>query len=54
MGDRGDLHDLRQKGHDAGIRGSSKMTEGELRQALAMVNKGEKPIEAKRAAKGWR
>ena len=51
MGDREPLHDLRRKAHDAGIAGNSKMTEGQLREALKRVGKGEQPQAAKQNAK---
>ena len=51
MADRETLHELRQKGHEAGIEGSSKMDENQLREALAKVGKGENPDQAKREAK---
>ncbi|MFU8871670.1 hypothetical protein [Micromonospora sp. SL4-19] len=52
MADRERLHDLRQQAHNAGIEGNSKMTEGQLQEALKRVSKGEQPQMAKRAAKG--
>ncbi|MGQ5264740.1 hypothetical protein ACTWLT_28715 [Micromonospora sp. ZYX-F-536] len=51
MGDREQLHDLRQQAHDAGIEGNSKMTEQQLRDALRRVGKGEKPQMAKNQAR---
>lgn len=51
MGDRDQLHDLRQQAHDAGIEGNSKMTEDQLRDALRKVGKGERPQMAKHDAK---
>jgi hypothetical protein len=51
MGDQDRLHDLRQQAHNAGIEGNSKMTEGQLRDALKKVGKGEQPEMAKREAK---
>ncbi|MCW3818586.1 hypothetical protein ONA91_29520 [Micromonospora sp. DR5-3] len=51
MADREKLHDLRQQAHNAGIEGNSKMTEGQLRQALNKVSKGANPQDAKRQAK---
>ncbi|MFF3854383.1 hypothetical protein [Micromonospora sp. NPDC002575] len=51
MADREQLHDLRQKAHDAGIEGNSKMTEDQLREALRRVGKGEQPQMAKREAR---
>ncbi|WP_158228340.1 hypothetical protein [Pseudonocardia sp. MH-G8] len=48
-----DLRELRQRAHDAGIRGNSKMDEQQLREALRRVEHGEDPIEAKRDAHGW-
>ncbi|MBM0229654.1 MULTISPECIES: hypothetical protein [Micromonospora] len=52
MADREQLHELRQRAHDAGIEGNSKMTEDQLRQALRKVSKGAEPQMAKREAKG--
>lgn len=54
MGNRDELHDLRQRAHQAGIEGNSKMTEQQLRQALKRVGKGADPMTAKREAKGMR
>ncbi|MFG2053233.1 hypothetical protein ACGFI9_04295 [Micromonospora sp. NPDC048930] len=51
MGNREQLHDLRQKAHNAGIEGNSKMTEEQLRDALQRVGKGERPEMAKQQAK---
>ncbi|MEW2384621.1 hypothetical protein AB0873_21380 [Micromonospora sp. NPDC047707] len=51
MGDRERLHDLRQKAHDAGIEGNSKMTEDQLRDALRRVGRGADPQLAKQQAK---
>lgn len=51
MGDREQLHELRQKAHNAGIEGNSKMTEDQLREALKKVGKGEQPQMAKQEAK---
>ncbi|WP_346533246.1 hypothetical protein [Micromonospora sp. DPT] len=51
MGNREQLHDLRQQAHNAGIEGNSKMTEEQLREALHRVGKGEKPQMAKQEAK---
>jgi hypothetical protein len=48
------LRELRQRAHDAGIRGNSTMDEQQLREALRRVEKGEDPIEAKREARGWK
>lgn len=53
MGNRENLHDLRQRAHQAGIPGSSKMTDRELQDALRKVGKGEEPVMAKQEAKGW-
>lgn len=53
MAGRDELHDLRRRAHEAGIQGSSKMREDELRQALEKVSKGAEPVTAKREAKGW-
>ncbi|PWU55047.1 hypothetical protein DLJ47_10890 [Micromonospora sp. S4605] len=52
MADRSRLHDLRQQAHDKGIQGNSKMTEGQLRQAMKKVDKGASPQAAKREARG--
>ncbi|WP_158624316.1 hypothetical protein [Micromonospora sp. HM5-17] len=54
MGDRDELHDLRQRAHAAGIEGNSKMTAEQLRHALKKVGKGTEPMTAKREAKGNR
>lgn len=51
MGDREQLHEMRQKAHDAGIEGNSKMTEDQLREALKRVGKGEQAQMAKQEAK---
>ncbi|MBQ0892659.1 hypothetical protein ABT214_08095 [Micromonospora purpureochromogenes] len=51
MGNRDQLHQLRQQAHDAGIEGNSKMTEEQLRDALRRVGKGEQPQMAKQEAK---
>jgi hypothetical protein len=53
MAGRDELHDMRQRAHEAGIQGSSKMSEEELRQALKKVDKGVEPVMAKRESKGW-
>ncbi|MFY1689168.1 hypothetical protein [Plantactinospora sp. WMMB782] len=53
MGDRDELHDLRQRAHEAGIQGSSKMTEKQLRDALKKTGKGTEPMVAKQEAKGY-
>jgi hypothetical protein len=45
------LHELRQRAHEAGIEGNSKMDEQELREALQQVSQGDSPEEAKREAK---
>ncbi|MEU3453502.1 hypothetical protein ABZ671_07850 [Micromonospora sp. NPDC006766] len=52
MGNQERLHDLRKQAHNAGIEGNSKMTEGQLQQALKSAGKGESPQMAKRQAKG--
>ncbi|MEU8298746.1 hypothetical protein AB0C04_15875 [Micromonospora sp. NPDC048909] len=52
MADREQLHDMRQRAHNAGIEGNSKMTESQLRDALKRVGKGSDPQMAKRQAKG--
>ncbi|SCL18096.1 hypothetical protein GA0070624_1449 [Micromonospora rhizosphaerae] len=54
MAERKELHDLRQQGHQAGIGGSSKMTEPQLREALKQVGKGADPQRAKQEAKARR
>jgi hypothetical protein len=48
------LRELRQRAHDAGIRGNSKMDEHQLREALRRVGQGQDPIEAKREARDWK
>jgi hypothetical protein len=49
-----DIHQLRQRAHDMGIEGNSKMNEQQLKQALNKVSKGEDPMTAKQEARGWR
>ncbi|MFE9692123.1 hypothetical protein [Micromonospora sp. NPDC005806] len=51
MTDRQQLHELRQRAHNAGIEGNSKMTESQLKTALSKVTKGASPQAAKQAAK---
>lgn len=51
MADREQLHNLRQQAHEAGIPGNSKMTEGQLKDALKKVGKGMEPQMAKQQAK---
>ncbi|NJP35439.1 hypothetical protein [Micromonospora thermarum] len=51
MGNREQLHELRQKAHNAGIEGNSKMTEDQLRDALRRVDRGVEPQMAKQQAK---
>ena len=51
MGNREQLHDLRQQAHNAGIEGNSKMTESQLRQALHKMHKGADPQQIKQEAK---
>lgn len=51
--DRDELHQMRQRAHEAGIQGSSKMDEKQLREALRKVGKGSEPMVAKREAKGY-
>ncbi|MEV5694875.1 hypothetical protein [Micromonospora globbae] len=51
MGDREQLHDLRQQAHVAGIEGNSKMTEAQPREALRAVGKGEQSPRARHEAK---
>ncbi|MDQ7908492.1 hypothetical protein RB614_28580 [Phytohabitans sp. ZYX-F-186] len=53
MGGREQLHDMRQRAHEAGIPGSSRMNDKELQAALRKVDKGAEPMTAKREAKGW-
>ncbi|GAA3780672.1 hypothetical protein GCM10022225_81300 [Plantactinospora mayteni] len=53
MAGRDELHDLRQRAHEAGIQGSSKMSEQQLREALKKMGKGAEPMIAKREAKGY-
>jgi hypothetical protein len=52
MAGREELHDLRQRAHEVGIQGSSKMSEDELREALKKTGKGADPMMAKLEAKG--
>ena len=52
MADRDELHALRQRAHEVGIQGSSKMSEEQLRDALKKVGKGAEPMMAKREARG--
>ena len=47
-----DLHEMRQRGHEMGIEGASKMSEDQLRQAMKMMSKGKDPMMAKQEAKG--
>lgn len=49
----GTLRELKQRAHDVGIRGNSKIDEQQLREALRRVEQGEDPIEAKREAQDW-
>ncbi|MFG1955527.1 hypothetical protein [Micromonospora sp. NPDC048830] len=51
MADREQLHELRQRAHEAGIEGNSKMTEGQLRDALKRVGRGVDPQTAKQQSK---
>jgi hypothetical protein len=51
MAQREQLHELRQHAHQAGIPGNSKMTEGQLREALKKAGKGAEPQRAKQEAK---
>ena len=51
MAGRDELHDLRQRAHEAGIEGSSRMTVEQLRKALQKVGKGIEPMMAKRQAR---
>ncbi|MFY1636788.1 hypothetical protein ACN27F_26515 [Solwaraspora sp. WMMB335] len=51
MGNRDQLHDLRRQAHEAGIEGSSKMSDAELREALKKIGKGADPRSAKQTAK---
>jgi hypothetical protein len=48
---REELHELRRRAHEAGIEGNSKMTVEELKTALAEVEKGRSPQEARAMAK---
>lgn len=48
---REQLHKLRERGHEAGIEGSSKMTADQLREALRDREEGESPSKAKAKAK---
>lgn len=52
MANREEIHDLRQRAHDAGIEGNSRMNEQQLKDALKKVSKGADPMNAKRQAKG--
>ena len=40
MGDRNQLHDLRNQAHKAGVEGSSKMSESQLKQAMREHGQG--------------
>jgi hypothetical protein len=51
MAAREQLHEMRQKAHDMGIPGNSKMTVDQLREALKKVGKGAEPQQAKQQAK---
>jgi hypothetical protein len=51
QGGAGDLHEMRQKAHEMGIEGSSKMDMDQLREALKRVGKGSDPMMAKQEAK---
>ncbi|MGK5738052.1 hypothetical protein [Micromonospora sp. URMC 103] len=51
MTGREQLHDLRQRAHNAGIEGNSKMTESQLKDALKRAEKGMSPQAAKQQAK---
>ncbi|BCB89461.1 hypothetical protein [Phytohabitans suffuscus] len=51
MADSREIHDMRQRAHNAGIEGSSRMNEQQLRDALKMVGKGVDPMKAKSQAK---
>ncbi|MFE9658079.1 hypothetical protein [Micromonospora sp. NPDC006431] len=51
MEDRDRLEELRHQAHIMGIKGNARMTEEELRAAVAKVNKGEQPQMPKREAK---
>jgi hypothetical protein len=48
---REQLHELRQKAHNAGIEGNSKMSADQLRNALNKMSKGAKPQQAKQEAR---
>jgi hypothetical protein len=52
MGGQDELHEMRQRAHEMGIQGSSKMSVEELRQAMKKMSKGSDPMMAKREAKG--
>jgi len=54
MANRENLHDLRQRAHDMGIQGSSKMSQEQLQKAMRKVEKGTEPMMAKREARGSR
>ncbi|MGA3489264.1 hypothetical protein ACK8GG_14770 [Micromonosporaceae bacterium DT55] len=51
MGDRNQLHDLRNQAHKAGVEGSSKMSESQLKRAMRDMDKGMKPMMAKQDAR---
>lgn len=51
MGDQEQLQELRQKAHDMGIEGNSKMTADQIRDAMKRISKGEQPQMAKQEAK---
>ena len=52
MANREELHDLRQRAHEAGIEGNSKMTAEQLREAMKKVSKGTDPMKAKHDVTG--
>ena len=52
MAKQEELHDLRQRAHDAGIQGSSKMTAEQLREAMKKVSKRTDPMKAKHDVTG--
>jgi hypothetical protein len=51
QGGMNDLHEMRQKAHEMGIEGSSKMDMNQLRDAMKKVNKGQEPMMAKQEAR---
>ncbi|GAB3159205.1 hypothetical protein GCM10027290_63750 [Micromonospora sonneratiae] len=51
MGSQQQIHEMRQRAHQAGIPGSSKMSEQQLKDAMKKVDKGMDPAMAKQKAK---